>query len=219
MTGNKSAEKKNASTWLIFIIATIITIISFNLSLKVFAPPSLGNIDAEREQMIEIDKQLYEVLSKVDANNIALYDVLKKEDLSLKTREKDAEDLYNSIPDREIIKKGFGSTSMVPVGRYKRVVKLREENERDRKIWFSKVQNIVEERGSIVEDTPVKALWEKRIPLMKAIDAQEEREFQYYQTPEGKRNNILKNIFLIIGLLSFMIAGINFFVGLEEIGL
>jgi len=219
MTAKKTVGKKQTSTWLVFLITAVISIISFYLSLKVFAPPSFGDIASERSQIIEIDKQLYEVLLKVDIKNVDSYDVLQKEDLALKTREKDADNLYNSIPDRAVIKKGFGSSSMVPVGKYKQVVKLRETNTRDRKLWLTKIQNIVQERAALIKNNQVESLWKKRIPLMEIIDDQEEKKSQYNRTSSGKINNISENFFLVLGLLSFIIALINFGAGLEEIGL
>lgn len=92
-------------------------IVSFYLFSKVFVIPSFGNISREQSQILEIDKKLYDILSKVDMFGRAWYLPIEKKKEVLELRSEENECLYDSIGSTEVVRKGFGG-NMRPVGKY-----------------------------------------------------------------------------------------------------
>ncbi|HBG60394.1 MAG: hypothetical protein A2Y03_00385 [Omnitrophica WOR_2 bacterium GWF2_38_59] len=206
----KNKRQKNKKFGCLVIIISIVTvIISFNIFPK-FQRPSFGNISPQISKISEIYEKLYEVLERVDIEKADLYAAIKKEDFDLNWKTQQADILYDSIPEGEIIKKGLGSGSLAPVGKYKKVVKLREQIAKDRIKWQSEKNRIVKERGPLVDNEEVKALWAQRLPFVKDIDEYEGRIEEYNKSPKGRLNNFISGFFIILGVLGILGAMTGF---------
>ena len=90
------------------------------------------------------------------------------------------------------------------------MVKLREQIAKDRIKWQSEKNRIVKERGPLVDNEEVKALWAQRLPFVKDIDEYEGRIEEYNKSPKGRLNNFISGFFIILGVLGILGAMTGF---------
>lgn len=198
-------ELKVKLGWIVQIFILFICIFSFYLSNKVFVIPIFGDIYKEQSQISEIDKELYDILSKVDADGRAWYLAVEKKEQELKLKMEEADKLYESIRPTEVIKKGVGS-NMRSVGKYAKVEDMRKAIGDARIKLDSEKKQIAALRGGLVDYVEVKDLWKQRLPLMKEVNEYQRRKSEYLSSQKGSRTSFYKDIFFVIGLISALLS-------------